>query len=144
MTETASESRRVSRISILHVIVLVIVGVAAFAAGYLSAGFTDTSPEDPALGMARDTGHAIPLEQYWAFEDGVITFEEVAQAGDNFSTCAQQAGVDGFVLKINESGWEASHSNGDNETFAAVATCQRVQFLAIYDVFRRQQLPTGG
>jgi len=141
MTTAASESGRGARTSIRYIAALVVVGVIAFASGYLSAGFTNNSPQDPALGMARDTGHAIPLEQYWAFEDGVITTEEVAQAGDKFSRCVEQAGVDGFVLTINENGWDVSLV--DNEDSPTVATCQRLHFRTIYDVYRFQHLPTG-
>jgi len=139
MNETAPDARRLGRISMPYVAALASVAVAAFAAGYLFAGLTDTSPQEPALGMARDTGHAIPLEQYWAFEDGVITTEEVDQAGANFSACVQQAGGEGFVLTINENGWEASSSG--NEDFSTVATCQRLEFQAVYDVYRFQKLP---
>ncbi|MEE8458197.1 MAG: hypothetical protein V3S28_09115 [Acidimicrobiia bacterium] len=56
------------------------------------------------FGMARQTGDALPLEQYWAFTDGVVSWEDVLEAAGNFESCVEQAGGEGFVVTFNELG----------------------------------------
>lgn len=121
---------------------LMVVAVVAFAAGYLLTNVGGNEPKDPALSLAQDAGRAIPTEQYAAFADGVISDDEVVEAAEAFQKCGDDAGVEGLVVAVSDTGWEVSHSSGDD--WVAVQECRIRYFDATYDVYALQTLPAVG
>ncbi|MEA2023768.1 MAG: hypothetical protein U9N79_05675 [Actinomycetota bacterium] len=122
---------------------LVIVAVAlatGFAAGITAVNVLDDSAGDPASTMAPDIGVALPIEQYDAFTDGVITFAEVDTAAEAVRQCVDDTGFTGYTLTTTEvDGWSASYDDGI-ESDRDVEHCMTRHFRATHDVYQWQKL----
>ena len=91
--------------------------------------------------MAREIGRALPLVQYEAFADGVITFDEVETAADRLRACASDGGVTSFTATVREIGdvYESSYSGAPGE-YAVIERCELEHLRATIDVFQLQIL----
>lgn len=89
--------------------------------------------------MAREIGRALPLAQYDAFADGVISFEEVQTAADRLTDCASHGGVTSFTISLTGDGFESSYDGAEGEG-DVVERCKIEHFDATFEVFQMQRL----
>lgn len=115
---------------------VVLAGLVGFFLGVVLADGDVGQP--PAIDMAREAGLALPIEQQPAFVDGVITRPEVEEAIERLTTCAEAAGVTGFVAAVSDEGtdFHMEHSGGNRN---AVELCRLKHFQATYTVWSQQE-----
>ena len=126
---------------LVRVAAIVSVAVIGFGLG-IFAGLAladDPVGQSPAIDLARDLGLALTVEQQPAFADGVITEDEVGEAGDRFEACVEAEEVAGFQFDFRgQDGWSTSYS--DTGDFQAVEECKIRHLKASYNVWRLQTM----